>query len=130
MSGKNPVVKIAACRRAVEIVRDSLTNPKLPTNNNPPFILNKYFKVRQVKSAIGLPKTMKKLILSLGIKRLFKAVYVPVTRAYVGSLTRARHLVEIDLVDDLPPANVPKNRGYEIVGNWLQMSKADQELKH
>lgn len=112
--------RIEACRRAVEIVRECLTTPHPKLSNPTPRLLpGKFFKVRLVKSTIGLPKQMKEMVRKMGFKSVWMTRYLPVTKEFVGSLTRARHLVEIDLVDDIPPAIVPKDKGYQIVGNWL-----------
>jgi ribosomal protein L30/L7E len=116
--------KIAACRRAAEIITRSV-NPHAPLEHSLSqakleIRLGKYFCVRQVKSTIGLPKRMKDLVKALGFSKLWQTIHLPVTREYVGALTRARHLVEIGLVDELPPMLKPKQPGYSKIGSWIE----------
>lgn len=112
--------KIAACRRAAEIVRARVCpNAVVSSMHKPtPIRLGKYFCVRQVKSTIGLPHTMKDLMKVLGFKQLWQTIHLPVTREYVSALTKARHLVEISVVSELPVMLKPKETGYSKIGSW------------
>lgn len=120
-----PNVKVAACRRAAEIVKAHVAAPPAKKHSDTPEqLLGKYFEVRQVKSTIGLPSTLKLLFAQrLGIRRLWTPYYLPITRFTVESLTRGRHIVKLAIVDDLPVRR-PKEPQYTVAYNWMQEPQA------
>lgn len=116
--------KVAACRRAAQIVKERLevrNTQKIALNSQEQtrFLVGKYFLARKVRSTIGLPKKMKDLMLGLGFRDTWSSVCLPVTKESVGALAKARHLVELKLVDDIPVTRKPKELDFEVVGNWM-----------
>lgn len=56
----------------------------------------KRVRVRQVRSSIGHPETMRRTLLALGLRRHQSEVELPNTASIRGMLMKVRHLVEVE----------------------------------
>lgn len=57
----------------------------------------KYFKVTQLRSAIGLPKLYKETLETLGLRRRNQTVYHRITPQQAGQIARVKELVKVEL---------------------------------
>jgi large subunit ribosomal protein L30 len=51
--------------------------------------------VKQIRSAIGHPETMRRTLLALGLRHHQQTVRLPNTSSIRGMLTKVRHLIEV-----------------------------------
>lgn len=57
-------------------------------------------RVKQVRSAIGHPETMRRTLASLGLRRHQQETIVPDTPATRGMIVKVRHLIEVAPVEE------------------------------
>ncbi|OZJ04251.1 hypothetical protein BZG36_02486 [Bifiguratus adelaidae] len=84
-----------------------------------------YFKITQMRSAIGLDQSIRATARSLGIHRLHKPVYHPVNATTAGYILKLKELVHVETVSDIPQRSAEKaarkpERGYTVIGNALK----------
>ena len=60
----------------------------------------KKLRIRQIKSAIGRNEMQKKTVRALGFRRLNQEVVVDDTPQIRGMVTKVRHLVEVEEIDE------------------------------
>jgi large subunit ribosomal protein L30 len=58
-----------------------------------------YYRIRAIRSTIGLPKAMKDRCQALGLRRRGAVVYQPVNPAIAGQILSVKELVNVQLVD-------------------------------
>ncbi|HAK00044.1 MAG TPA: 50S ribosomal protein L30 [Bacteroidales bacterium] len=61
--------------------------------------MKKYI-IAQVKSSIGLPKTQKRTLEALGLKKLNRRVEHNATPQIEGMINAVRHLLSVEVVND------------------------------
>lgn len=60
-----------------------------------------FYRIRAIRSTIGLPKQMKERCHALGIRRRGAVVYQPVNPAVAGQILSVKELVSVQLVDKI-----------------------------
>ncbi|ODQ66320.1 hypothetical protein NADFUDRAFT_82176 [Nadsonia fulvescens var. elongata DSM 6958] len=58
-----------------------------------------FYKVTQRKSAVGLPKVFSDTLTVLGLKKINRTRYVPVSQSSAGLIFKVKELVKVELVD-------------------------------
>jgi large subunit ribosomal protein L30 len=59
-----------------------------------------FFRIKLLRSAIGLPKRYRGVLEALGLKRRLGVVYQPVSRDIAGMIMKVKELVDVEEVDE------------------------------
>jgi ribosomal protein L30/L7E len=77
----------------------------------------RYFRLRVVKSLIGLPHWKRKWALSLGIKRRDDIRYVEVNQCNMSLILKLKEILKVSTVDEVPLPR-PVRKGYTVIGQF------------
>lgn len=85
----------------------------------------RYFKITQIRSAIGLPQKTSQILESLGLRRRMQTVYQLQTPEAMGKILKVKELVRVE--SNLESAEHPDAeswrrkapKGYEVIGSAL-----------
>ncbi|EMR11536.1 ribosomal protein L30 [Pneumocystis murina B123] len=58
-----------------------------------------YFKITLQRSSIGLPKNIKRTLLSLGLRKRLSTVYHSISPVTAGKILKVKELVSVEEVD-------------------------------
>ena len=71
---------------------------------------NKMLKIRQVRSAIGRPRSHRQTLRGLGLTRLNKSVVLKDTPPIRGMISKVRHLVRVEEIEAGPEVTKERSR--------------------
>ncbi|PVU84643.1 hypothetical protein BB559_007497 [Furculomyces boomerangus] len=83
------------------------------------------YKIKLIRSLIGVRPKARKNALAIGLKRTGNIVYHPVTNEMAGIILKIKELVHLEVVDKKEPIRKKQPLGYEIVKEYkpFELSK-------
>ena len=80
----------------------------------------KYFQITLMRGLIGLPKSTRKVVHTLGLTKRHQIVWKPISSSIAGMILKIKELVSVDCVSGIPPKKKVAD-GYVKIGNAIGM---------
>ena len=78
----------------------------------------KYYQITLMRGIIGLPRSTRKVVYSLGLSKRHQIVWKPITSSVAGMILKLKELVRVECVSDIPQKKIVHD-GYTRIGNAI-----------